>query len=35
MLSSRFTEVMAEYNQAQEDYRDKKEELIQRQLKYG
>ena len=35
MLSSRLTEIMGEYNQAQENYRVKKEEMIQRQLKYG
>jgi len=34
-LSRRFRDLMAEYNQVQEEYREKCKERIQRQLKYS
>ena len=34
-LIRRFRDVMEEYNQMQDEYRDKSKERIQRQLKYG
>ena len=34
-LARRFHEVMSEYNQVQEEYRDKSKDRITRQLKYS